>query len=232
MALGRGRLTARNEVPDMPQPMIPLSLVCALLLGSALAIAQAPGGTSADDPKAPDAQKSEDGPATATDTQGTSKDPVPPATGRNLAEQAGTTEPSSKVKGMSQDENVFVNGVLAVAGARSDVDTAPAKFSARNAADDRVPIAGYRTRHLSDDQRREIVGLLGKPDEAKAGAGSAYAQIGAEIPASLAFNALTPVSDEVSGRFPELRGTAFVRAGNKVLLVDRDNSLVVGILDN
>jgi hypothetical protein len=216
----------------MPRPLIPFSLVCALLLGSALAIAQAPGGTRGDDPKAPDAQKSEDGPAKATDTQGTSKDPVPPATGRNLAEQAGTTEPSSKVEGTSQDENVLVNGVLAVAGARSDVDTAPSKFSARNAAGDREPIAGYRTRHLSDDQRREIAGLLGRPAEAKAGAGAAYARIGAEIPASLALNALSPVPDEVSVRFPELRGTAFARAGNKILLVDRDNSLVVGILDS
>jgi hypothetical protein len=213
----------------MPRPMTALSLVCALLLGPALALAQAPSDARPDDQKA---QKSEDGPAKATDDQGTSKDPVPPATGRNLAEQAGTTEPSSKVKGTSQDENVFVNGVLAVAGARSDGDTAPAKFSARNAAHDRVPIAGYRTQHLSDDQRREIVGLLGKPDEAKAGAGSAYAQIGAEIPAALALSALTPVPDDVAARFPELRGTAFVRAGNKILLVDRDNSMVVGILDS
>jgi hypothetical protein len=217
----------------MSRSMIPFSLACALLLGSALAIAQqAPGGTGADDPKAPDAQKSEDGPAKATDSQGTSKDTVPPATGRNLAEQAGTTEPSSKVKGTSEDENVFVNGVLAVAGARSDVDTAPAKFSARNAADDRAPIADYRMRHLTDDQRREIVGLLGKPDEAKAGAGTAYARIGAEIPAELALNALTPVPDAAAARFPELRGTAFVRAGNKVLIIDRDNSLVVGVLDS
>jgi hypothetical protein len=209
--------------------MIPFSLACALLLGPALALAQAPAGTKADDQKE---QKTEDGPAKATDAQGTSKDPVPPATGRNLAEQAGTTEPSSKVKGTSKDENVFVNGVLAVAGARSDVDTAPAKFSARNAADDRVPIAGYRTHHLSDEQRREIVGLLGKPAEAKAGAGSAYARIGALVPAALALSVLTPVPADVAARFPELRGTAFVRAGNKILLVDRDNSLVVGVLDS
>jgi hypothetical protein len=71
------------------------------------------------------------------------EDPLPPATGRNLSEQAGTTEPGSKVE-TSKDENVFVNGVLSVQGALADVDTAPSKFSERTAADDRLPIVGYR----------------------------------------------------------------------------------------
>ena len=65
------------------------------------------------------------------------EDSVPPATGRNLSEQAGTTEPSSKVKS-GTDEDIFVNGVLTVPGAPTDVDTAPSKFSERTAADDRL----------------------------------------------------------------------------------------------
>ena len=83
------------------------------------------------------------------------EDSVPPATGRSLPEQAGTTEPSSKAKS-GTDENVFVNGVLTVPGAPTDVDTAPAKFSERTAADDRLPIVGYRLKQLSEAQRREI----------------------------------------------------------------------------
>lgn len=38
------------------------------------------------------------------------QDTVPPATGRNLSEQAGTTEPSSKVPATNPEPNVFVNG--------------------------------------------------------------------------------------------------------------------------
>ena len=32
-------------------------------------------------------------------------------------------------------------------------------------------------------------------------------------------------------KFPGLRGTAFMRAGGKVLVVDLDNNLVVGVLE-
>ena len=84
------------------------------------------------------------------------QDTVPPVAGKNLSEQAGTTEPSSQVKGTSASADVFVNGVLAVPGAPTEVHTAPAKFSTRTAADDQLPTATYRLRHLTDDQRREI----------------------------------------------------------------------------
>ena len=32
-------------------------------------------------------------------------------------------------------------------------------------------------------------------------------------------------------KYPQLRGTGFVRSANKVLVVDLDNSLVVGVLE-
>lgn len=161
------------------------------------------------------------------------QDTVPPATGRNLPEQAGTTEPSSKIPNTNVDTNVLVNGVLNVPGAMTDVDTAPAKFSARTAADDQLPIAGYRLKHLTSDQRNEIVQGLGSQRGGPSPSGNendAYAVVGAEIPSIVALTGLTAMPETLTTKFPVLRGTAFMRAAGKVLVVDLDNSIVVGIL--
>ena len=162
------------------------------------------------------------------------QDPVPPATGRSLPEQAGTQEPSSKVSGTNPDPNaVFVNGVLAVPGAPTDVDTAPSKFSARTAADDQVPIAAYRLRHLSEDQRRDISQLLGavwRPASGPSATSGAQAVVGAELPPDVAPEAVHPVPEALAAKYPELRGAGFTRsADNKLLLVDLDNRLVIGV---
>ena len=37
--------------------------------------------------------------------------------------------------------------------------------------------------------------------------------------------------DALTVKFPGLRGTAFMRVGGKVLVVDLDNNLVVGVLE-
>lgn len=162
------------------------------------------------------------------------QDTVPPATGRTLPEQAGTQEPNSKVQSTSKDANVLTDGVLTVPGAPVNVDTAPAKFSARTDADDRLPIAGYRLKHLTNDQRIEIVRGLGpQRDDGMSAAetNDAYAVVGAEIPSTVALQRLTPVPETLTAKFPGLRGTAFMRTGSKVLVVDLDNSLVVGVLE-
>lgn len=161
------------------------------------------------------------------------QDTVPPATGRNLPEQAGAQEPSSKIQGTSKNENVFENGVLAVPGAQTDVDTAPAKFSPRTAADDRLAIADYRLKHLTADQRSEILQGLGPQRgavSASAAGNDAYAVVGAEVPSAVALYSLTPTPNTLVQKFPELRGTAFMDAAGKMLVVDLDNSLVIGVL--
>lgn len=159
------------------------------------------------------------------------QDTVPPATGKSVPEQAGTQEPSSRVPS-AKDADVLTNGVLTVPGAPADVDTAPAKFSARTAADDQTPIVGYRLRHLTNDQRREIVQALSPQRDAfrPAGANDGYAIIGAEIPAGVALQALAPVPDALAARFPALKGAAFMRSEGKVLVVDPGNNLVIGVL--
>lgn len=156
------------------------------------------------------------------------QDAVPPATGGS---QAGKTEPSSKAPQTSQDPNVLVNGVLNVQGAPTDVDTAPAKFSGRTNADDQLPIAGYRLKHLTSDQRNEIVqGLASQRDAPSRPGDDAYAVVGAEIPSTVALTRLTAMPEALTEKFPGLRGTAFMRAAGKVLVVDLDNSVVVGML--
>jgi hypothetical protein len=160
------------------------------------------------------------------------EDSVPPATGRSLPEQAGTTEPSSKAKS-GTDENVFVNGVLTVPGAPTDVDTAPAKFSERTAADDRLPIVGYRLKQLSEAQRREIAQQLSVPSGHALSPADlkGYAVLGAELPGPMAMQALTPLPQALTEKYPELRGTAFMPSDGKMLIVDLDNNLVVGVLE-
>lgn len=161
------------------------------------------------------------------------EDPVPPATGRNLPEQAGTTEPSSKVK-TGAHENVLVNGVLTVQGAPTDVDTAPSKFSERTAMDDRLPIVGYRLKHYSADQRREIAQQLSVPSGYALSPADlkGFAILGMELPAAIAMQALTPVPQTMAEKYPELRGTGFMPSDGKMLIVDLDNNLVVGVLES
>jgi hypothetical protein len=158
---------------------------------------------------------------------------VPPATAPKLSEQAGTTEPSSKVPGTSTDPNaVFVKGVLVVPGAMTDVDTAPAKHWQRTNADDQLPIAGYRLKNLPPPARSKIAEHLKSQRDAPeaSSSGGEYAVLGAEIPAIVGEQALVPVPDNLTAEYPELRGTAYIRAAGKILIVDRDNNVVVGVL--
>src|SRR5262249_1215719 len=58
----------------------------------------------------------------------------------------------------------FVNGALAVPDAPANTDTVPAKFSAKNAADDALITIAYTFKTLTDDERRAIYqALKGQP---------------------------------------------------------------------
>ena len=158
------------------------------------------------------------------------QDPVPPATDPKLSEQAGTTEPGAKVQATNPNQ-VFVNGVLAVPGASTDVDTAPAKHSARTDQDDQIPIAGYRLKKLDTQQLQRIAQELGSQRDAPtAASGGRYAVIGAEIPADTALKGLSLMPQALADQFTELRGTAFMRAGSKIVIVDPKNNVVIGVL--
>ena len=210
------RLGAQKRKGVMPKlPLQSIALAFALVGSVGFGLAQDKVGSS----KAEALQK---------------QDTVPPVVGKNLSEQAGTTEPSSKVKG-SASADVFVNGVLAVPGAPTEVHTTPAKFSARTAADDQLPIAAYRLRHLTDDQRRDIYQQLSRERgggfrPAAANDDDQHAVVGALVPANIALNGLSPIPVAVAARFSELRDVAFTRSTGKLLLIDPINRLVIGVL--
>lgn len=139
--------------------------------------------------------------------------------------------------GLAQGQDrspVFINGALAVPGAPTDGETVPSKYSSRNAASDRLPIAAFRLKSLTDDQRREIYERLTggrqplalSPGQAEA----PHAMVGAEIPADVALRDFTPMPAPLAASFPELRGTVFMRSEGKVLLIDPSNRIVIGVL--
>src|SRR5262249_13627361 len=115
---------------------------------------------------------------------------------------------------------VFVNGTLAVPGAPANTDTVPAKFSAKNAADDKLITIGYTFKTLTDEDRRAIYqALKGQP------AAAFNADVGTELPPGVE---LHPVPNEVAARVPQTRGYRYVVAKDRVLL-GGTSRIVVGI---
>ena len=158
--------------------------------------------------------------------------PPPPADGQQQTQQekaqqtpsgkAGTEEPSANAPAAKpQSNDVFVNGALAVPGAPENTDTVPAKFSEKNAADDKLITVAYTFKLLTDEQRRAIFDALkDRP------AGAAFnADVGVELPASVELKA---VPDEVTRRVPQTNGYRYAVADNRVLLVSPVTRIVVG----
>jgi hypothetical protein len=115
---------------------------------------------------------------------------------------------------------VLVNGALAVPGAPANTDTVPAKFSAKNAADDKLIIIAYTFKTLSDEERRAIYqALKGQP------AAAFNADVGTELPPGVE---LHPVPNEVAARVPQTQGYRYVVANDRVLLVGTSR-IVVGV---
>jgi hypothetical protein len=70
--------------------------------------------------------------------------------------KTGKEEPSSHAQTQPQPNAAFVNGALAVPGAPTNTDTVPAKFSPKNAADDKLIITAYTFKTLTGDERRSM----------------------------------------------------------------------------
>ena len=135
--------------------------------------------------------------------------------------QMGKGEPSSHVPSANPPANaVFVNGALAVPGAPANTDTVPAKFSAKNAADDALITVAYTFKTLTDDERRAIFeALKGQP------ASAFNADVGTELPPGIE---LRPVPNEVTARVPQTRDYRYAVGNGRVLLV-RTSRIVVGV---
>ncbi len=115
---------------------------------------------------------------------------------------------------------VFVNGALAVPGAPANTDTVPAKFSAKNAADDALITIAYTFKTLTDEQRHAIYqALKGQP------ASAFNADVGTELPPAIE---LRPVPNELAARVPQTKDYLYVVAKDRVLLVGTSR-IVVGV---
>jgi hypothetical protein len=135
--------------------------------------------------------------------------------------------------GVAEDHTgVFVNGTLSVPGAPTDVDSAPAKFSARNAADDKLSIAEYRLKGLSADQRSAIYDQLGKQSAAPASGDTGLsAVVGAQVPYNVVLGrGLKPLPAAVEEKVPELKGMVYTTSAGKVVLIDATTRTVVGVV--
>jgi len=126
---------------------------------------------------------------------------------------------------------IFEKGVLTVAGADPDNQTAPAKYSKRTDAADQVPIAGYALQHLNRDQRSRIYQALHKSMAIAGKAPAIEPVVGAEISSDVVFHALQPLPDEMTRAMPELRGLGYVRDDNTVLLVSPTMQRVLAVLE-
>jgi hypothetical protein len=145
----------------------------------------------------------------------------PDATKRQPASPVPTPRPASA-------DGIFQNGVLTVAGADPDNQTAPAKFSKRADEADDLPIAAYALRHLRPEQRNRIQESLRKRLGKSRDAPTVEPVIGAEVSSNVAVEG---VPDGLIQNIPELKGLAFVGDRNRIVLVSPTMHRVLGVIE-
>jgi hypothetical protein len=155
-----------------------------------------------------------------TTQQPEAKDPTPAqvAPAKPKAETAPQTGPA------------FVNGALDAPGADKNASTVPAKFSAKNDAEDHLPLMAFTFKNLSDEQRRVIVqGVKDAKTAAPNGAANPdfYANVGVQVQSAVDLRALP---DEVTAKIPQTRAYRYTTVGDKVLLVEPANRTVVAVI--
>src|SRR5262245_3616528 len=138
--------------------------------------------------------------------------PAPVRRERIVNPSAGSDVGPGAAQQSPAQNNVFVNGALAVPGAPANTDTVPAKFSTKNAADDELITIAYTFKTLTDDERHAIYQALKEQS-----AGSVFnADIGTKLPPGIE---LRPVPEELFARVPQTRDYRYAVAKDRVLLV-------------
>ena len=138
--------------------------------------------------------------------------------------KAGKEEPSSHSPSAAPANAPLWNGAPVVPGGKAEGQTVPAKFSAKNDADDKLSGWGYTFKHLSDAQRRAIYQGIKKDGPA---APDTTATLGAHVPATVE---LKPLPSEVTGPIPATKDYRYATTQTKVLLVNPLNRVVVEVL--
>jgi len=150
------------------------------------------------------------------------------AAAQNPPAQVAPGEPKSVA--VPQTGPALVNGALAAPGADPNAQTVPAKFSAKNDAEDHMPIIAFTFKNLSDAQKRAIVDSVKNAKTAPPQGSAppeAYAKPSMQLPASAE---VRPLPDAVTAQIPETKGYYYSTLGDKVLLVAPANMTVVAVL--
>src|SRR5262245_18314138 len=120
--------------------------------------------------------------------------------------------------------NVFVDGALAVPGAPANTDTVPAKFSEKNAAADQLIGVAYTFKTLTDDERRAVYQAL----KDQPGGSAFNADMGTKLPPGIE---LRPVPEEVVDRVPQTRNHRYAVVKDRVLLMGTGR-IVAGVFED
>ncbi|HZS65181.1 MAG TPA: hypothetical protein VFA53_11905 [Xanthobacteraceae bacterium] len=115
----------------------------------------------------------------------------------------------------------LVNGKLNPSGTPAEAQTEPAKYSQRNDALDKLPIMAHPL-PLNDEQKQAIYHGL---TQAQAPTVKLDAKPAQSLPLSVTLNDLPAA---IAQNYPSLRGYKFVRAPDKLLLVNPAQRVVVG----
>jgi Protein of unknown function (DUF1236) len=136
----------------------------------------------------------------------------------------GKEEPSSHAPTSKPiDDAALVNGALAVPGASADTQTVPAKFSEKNAANDKLPTMAHALKMLSPDERRAIYQAL----KDRASTSAFNADVGTQLPSTVELQAMP---EDVAKQVPYARGYRYALAQDRVLLVSPLDRAVVGVV--
>jgi len=140
----------------------------------------------------------------------------------STAGRAGAEEPGSHAP--SQDTAVFVNGALNVPGAPTDSQTVPAKFSKRNDAIDHVPVMAMQVLGFSNEQKRSIIDAV---HGANPPVQSTSAKPAEELPIGITMQDWPAAASD-----PAFAKMKYVRAQDRILLVEPTNRVVIGEIPN
>jgi hypothetical protein len=129
--------------------------------------------------------------------------------GPNAAPAQDSTKPSADTK-----------PIQPVPGAMPDSDDVPSTISEKNARDDKLPVAAFRLKNLTDEQRQAIyqsVMANVQKNQPPATSIGTPVDVGTALPRNLPLN---PLPAEVTNRIPEVKDLQFGFSGDKLVLAD------------
>jgi hypothetical protein len=145
----------------------------------------------------------------------------------SVSGRGGKEEPGSHAPTQAQGEQptpALVNGAWNVPGAPADSQTVPAKFSKRNDAIDKMPIMAMAAMAFSDEQKRKIVDSV---RAANVPVQATSAKPAEELPINVTVHDLPASASD-----PAMAKLKYVRAADRVLLVEPSNRIVIGEIKN